>query len=141
MKKFRFIIPKVKISIILFLLFFSLKASAQTQYGCRFGLRIWSDLDASPHPQTPAYYNYSNSSDNGYSNFSGRCPDAGTSPCYIYHTDGTLRHTGTLGFIYDCPLDDYIPALIIFTIGIALVRLKKATPVNVNENIHHHGSL
>ncbi|RZJ79975.1 MAG: hypothetical protein EOO47_09115 [Flavobacterium sp.] len=141
MKKLFFIIPKV-IACILFFLFFSLKVNAQTQYGCRFGLRIWTDLDINPHPQTPAYYNYSNSSDNGYSNFSGRCPDEGTDACYIYNTNGTLRHTGTLGNIYDCPIDDYLPLILIAIASLGFLQIRKIPIFNSeNENIYHHRSL
>lgn len=121
MKKLLFIIPILTIFNIL-----SLKADTPF-YGCRHGSRIWTDEDTSnPHPNYPSYYNYSNTDDNGYRNFAGRCYNEGTSACYIYHTDGTLRHQGTLGNISfdNCPIDDYIPVLFIFAFIFAFIRLK-----------------
>lgn len=40
----------------------------------------------------------------------------------------------------NCPIDDYIPALFIFTLGIAVVYIKRV-PKLINESKHHHGSI
>lgn len=125
MKKLRLIIP---LSILILFLCLSSSYADTPIYGCRFGSRIWANEDlTNSHPNYPAYFNYSNTSDNGYNNFSGKCYDGGSSPCYIYTTDGTLWHQGTLGSIsYDnCPFDNYIPLLLIFTIGFTILRFKK----------------
>jgi hypothetical protein len=122
MKKLLFIIPILTVFNIS-----SLRADTPI-YGCRHGLRIWTFEDTSnPHPNYPSYYNYSNTYDNGYKQFDGRCYNGGTSDCYIYHPDGTLRHQGTLGYISfdNCPIDDYVFALFIFAFSVAVIRLKK----------------
>lgn len=96
--------------------------------GCRFGSRIWTNPDMiNSHPAYPAYFNYSNTADNGYSNFAGRCYAGGNSPCYIYASDGSLWHQGTLGDISfdNCPIDDYVPVIFIFTAGIALIHIRR----------------
>lgn len=40
----------------------------------------------------------------------------------------------------NCPIDDYIPLLFIFTLGIATFYIKRV-PTSINEGKHHHGSL
>lgn len=64
----------------------------------------------------------------GYTDQSGaECLDDLGPPCTVYYGDGaggtttTIYKTGVYGHLYNnCPIDDYIPALFIFTVAIFL---------------------
>ncbi|MFW0717067.1 hypothetical protein [Pedobacter sp. N23S346] len=57
---------------------------------------------------------------------------------------GCIGHgkAGTKGTYYEeCPIDDFIPLLFIFTTGVAFSALHRKPLRIENENIHHHGNL
>ena len=73
----------------------------------------------------------------------GRCPLADQIPCYLYNFNGTLKAVGyvTDFSIDNCPIDDYIPLLFIFTAGIAFFQIRKRQASIKDENLHHYRSL
>lgn len=152
MKKLSFIIPRVLNITFLSLFFSSTPTSADVhRYGCWIPgtNKVWHT------PVSPGSINYQNDGvtgalngiDDGFYDLDGRCGNS-TAFCEVfwnvssYHPLGESRGIGYLAdySIDYCPIDDYIPALFIFTLGIAIVYMKKV-PVLVNEGKHHHGSI
>ncbi|MES2446432.1 MAG: hypothetical protein V4546_04585 [Bacteroidota bacterium] len=141
MKKLFFIIPKVLLSLFFFLFSASNLYADTPIYGCRVGLRIWTDPDIYHHSGSPYFINDidENGTDDSFSNNAGRCGAGATTPCYVINKiDGSYRHTsmglpvaGVLDYysIDNCPIDNYIPLLFIFTIGITLIKFKKVVPL------------
>jgi len=61
-----------------------------------------------------------------------------------FASSGCIGHgkTGTKGTYYqECPIDDFIPLLFIFTTGVAVSTLNRRLSRLENEDIHHHGNL
>ncbi|MCX2575942.1 hypothetical protein OQ268_15450 [Pedobacter sandarakinus] len=149
MKKFSLIIPKRKpiptsIQItgralcVIVLCLMCLNSSADVHdYGCRFGNRIFQIYDTTHPGSTNFQYDSDNNGfPNGFSNVNGRCQDPYSStPCTIYNYDGTVRGTGVLSdFSIDyCPIDDYLPFLLLLSCSIAFQKIRKQkAPAELN---------
>ncbi len=132
MRKFGLIIPKAaSTSRILQVHFFCLiigvpaQVSGQQYYGCYVGKRIWVNEDfTNGHTGSPAYIH---NPPNTLHYFSNRCSDESTKTCMIYDVDGVLLYEGNLGTVSfdNCPLDDYVWLLCIFTAVTAAFMMQK----------------
>lgn len=141
MKKFLFIIPKVNLFffLILFVLTIAqLKSIAadgidgchivtgggqERNYHTPFTLGVGSPTEWISTSVGGAGYNL---------NTSSRCIETIGAFCTVYKygaganpTASDVLYTGYYAIMIDCPVDDYIPVLIIFTIGIVVSRYKK----------------
>ena len=158
MKKLQFIIPNVTLLQIIFitLLFcFPAKLKADTHYtGCWIpGTNsIWYVNDLVGHPGSTNFLNDGvtgalNGIDDGYHDLDGRCNNGGSIPCVVYwnpsafHSFGDKRGDGEMSeYSVDyCPIDDYIPALFIFTLLIAIFKMRNSHLIN--ESKFNHRSL
>jgi hypothetical protein len=141
MKKLLFIIPKVFIFALFFTLLFSVSSFADVhRYGCWIPgtNKVWHT------PVSPGSTNYQNDGvtgllngiDDGFNTLDDRCGNS-TDFCEVfwnvssYYPSGGSRGVGYLAdySIDYCPIDDYIPLLFIFTIGITLIKFKKVVPL------------
>ncbi|WP_316794880.1 hypothetical protein [Pedobacter agri] len=104
--------------------------------GCRLGMRIWYTVDTKYHSGEPFFLNDldENGTDDGFNFLSGRCRSGISSSCTIINkSDGTIFISPTYGSVGElsdfsldnCPIDDYIPLLIIFTAGVAFTQIRK----------------
>ncbi|WP_316765168.1 hypothetical protein [Pedobacter frigiditerrae] len=155
MKKFLFIIPidsflRTFLSVVLFFAVLnSAKVYAVDFFGCHVlagsTQRIYL-TEISPNNHTK-FTGSGVSGLAGYTDQSGaECLDDLGPPCTVYYGDGaggtttTIYKTGVYGHLYNnCPIDDYIPALFIFTIAIFLYWNKNLRLVN--ESKYNHSSL
>ena len=153
MKKLLFVVPKVLfINILVFLIitFLPFKTSAVDNTGCviSFGseLHVYyllnpitpgSYITSTDDPTTPGGYRRKRASDVSV------CVDNFGGSCSIYFTNGTILFTtGNTSHIYDCPIDDYLPAILITIASIGFLQIRKIPIFNSeNENLDHHRSL
>ena len=126
-----------KLNLIIPLLFIPLYALPDTPiYGCRLGLRIWTIPDYKYHAGVPYSLNDFDHDGNadGYTNNTGRCSAGSYGTCTIINDlDGAVYSTvaaGNIGelshfSIDNCPLDDNIPLLAIFTLAAVFAAKRK----------------
>ena len=126
-----------KLNLIIPLLFIPLYALPDTPiYGCRLGLRIWTTPDFKYHAGAPYFLNDFDHDGNadGYTNNTGRCSAGSYGTCTIINDlDGAVYSTvaaGNIGelshfSIDNCPLDDNIPLLAIFTLAAVFTAKRK----------------
>jgi hypothetical protein len=138
MKQLRFIIPGVLnqccfvrakgILLLLVLWCFAFSAVASSHdFGCRIGERIFQNLDTVHRSPT----NFQVDSDgngypNGFSVVNDRCDNGNTTPCTVYEFDEV--NTYGIGYLADfsleyCPIDNYVPAMIIFIVCLMIVNI------------------
>ncbi|RZK53633.1 MAG: hypothetical protein EOO87_12455 [Pedobacter sp.] len=153
MRKSLFVIPKVlfiNVLVFLVIIFLPSKTSAVDNTGCviSFGTELHvyylinpviagTYITSSDDPTTPAGYRRKRASD------ASICVDDFGGSCSIYFTNGTtLFATGTTSHIYDCPIDDYIPLLAIFTLSLGLYKIRRSNlKAPVYEDKLNHGSV
>jgi hypothetical protein len=120
--------------------------------GCRLGMRIWYTVDNIYHSGEPFFLNDldGNGTDDGFNFLSGRCSSGILTSCTIINkSDGTIFNSPTYGSVGElsdfsidnCPIDDYIPLLFIFTAGTAFFQIRKRQASIKDENLYHYRSL
>lgn len=155
MKKFLFIIPIERFlrRSFIVLLFFGALNSASVYAVDFFGCHVLAGSTQRVYLQEISPFNHTRFTGSGISGLAGYTDQSGAEclddlgpPCTVFYGDGaggttsTVYKTGFYGHLYNnCPIDDYLPALFIFTIGIFLKR-NKILP-HVNESKYHHHSL
>lgn len=141
MKKLLFIIPKVLtssiilrpvsvllISSILLLITTNLFADAH-EYGCRVGNRIFQIYDTvHVSPTNFQMDSDGNTFPNGFAVVDEKCDNGATTTCALYNGENFYA-TGILAdFSVDyCPIDDYVPTLLIFTLVVGLFQFLRPT--------------
>jgi hypothetical protein len=155
MKKFLFIIP---IEVFLHiscavLLFFAALNCAPVYAVDFFGCHVLAGSTQRIYLQEISPFNHTKFTGSGISGLAGYTDQSGNEclddlgpPCIVYYGDGaggttnTVYKAGFYGHLYNnCPIDNYIPTLFIFTIAIFFYRNKVLPPVN--ESKYHHHSL
>lgn len=153
MKKLLFIIPRVKIIIVFSFLFFNVVVlHAVDVHGCNVlagsTQRVYLN-EIAPYDHTK-FTGTLISGLGGYTDQSGsECIDNIGPPCTVYYGDGgtgtttTIYKIGSYARLYDnCPIDDYIPAILTFIASIGFLQIRKIPIFNSeNENIDHQSSL
>ncbi|TCC92238.1 hypothetical protein EZ428_10960 [Pedobacter frigiditerrae] len=135
MKKFLFIIPIESFLRIIcsVLLFFAVLNCAAVHAVDFFGCHVLAGSTQRVYLNEIAPFDHTKFTGTlaglgGYTDQSGaECLDDLGPPCTVYYGDGaggtttTVYKNGVYGHLYNnCPIDDYIPALFIFTIAIFL---------------------
>lgn len=149
MKKLGLIIPLL----ITFQLFKTDSIFADTPVrGCRLGMRIWYTIDTKYHSGEPFFLNDLDESgtDDGFNFLSGRCSSGISTTCSIVNkSNGTIFNSPTYGSVGElsdfsidnCPIDDYVPLIFIFTAGIAFLKVTKRQALIKDEDLHHYRRL
>ncbi|WP_231426306.1 hypothetical protein [Pedobacter sp. Leaf250] len=128
-----------KLGLIIPILMLSFYTFADThRYGCWIPETNYifyePDLAHGGSPNFLTDWKVPNGDDDGYYEKDARCGNSIALSCTVYWAISSVHPSGNdirgYGFLADysieyCPIDDYIPLLIIFTAGVAFIQIRK----------------